>query len=57
MDKTIQAKRIVTENAGNPQIIKKELKRLKIRYVKTQRNSLVKYILRGKDIPKTIVKI
>jgi hypothetical protein len=52
-----QAREAVKLYAGAPLELTRQLKRLGIRYVKVQRGASVRYILRGKDIRRTEIKL
>lgn len=52
-----QAKQIVYQYAGSPTELERQLKQLKIKYVVVRRGGMVKYVLRGKTINRTEVKL
>lgn len=52
-----QAKNIVYQYAGSPTELQRQLKQIKIRYVVVRRGGMVKYVLRGKGINRTEVKL
>lgn len=52
-----EVKRIVNELAGSPAELTKQLKRIGLRYVKTNRGFKTLYIIRGKGINKIIIEL
>lgn len=52
-----QAKNIVYQYAGSPIELQRQLKKLQIKYVVVRRGGMVKYVLRGKTINRTEVKL